>query len=114
MDQAESDILARTRAGDSDALTQLLQRHTPALAADLRARIPDRWRALLSIEDILHETFTDVFLSISSFVPRGDGTFSARLRKLAQNNLLEAIQALEAEKRGGGKRPAFEKSAPGA
>ena len=106
MDPPSADILARACNGDSAALAELLESHTPKLCADLRSRIPNRWRALLAIEDVLQETYTDVFLSIRGFVPRGEGAFVAWLRKLAQNNLLEAIRALEAEKRGGGMRPA--------
>lgn len=106
MDPSSADILVRACSGDSTALAELLQNHTPLLCAELRSKIPDRWRALLTVEDVLQETYTDVFLSIRGFVSRGDGAFIAWLRKLAQNNLLEAIRALEAEKRGGGARPA--------
>jgi RNA polymerase sigma factor (sigma-70 family) len=93
------------RSADSDALAALLHSHTAALVAHLRTQMPQRWQALLAIEDVLQETFTDAFLSIRSFVPRGDGALLVWLKKLAQNNLLEAIRALEAEKRGGGRRP---------
>jgi len=106
MDPVETDILARACRGDSAALTELLQYHTPTLYSELHTKIPDRLRSLLAVDDILQETFTDVFLSIGGFVSRGDGAFAAWLRKLAQNNLLEAIRALDADKRGGGKRPA--------
>lgn len=106
MEQTSADILKRACSGDSTALTELLQSHTPLLCAELKSRIPDRLRALLAVDDVLQETYTDVFLSIGSFVSRGDGAFGAWLRKLAQNNVLEAIRALDAEKRGGGKRPA--------
>ncbi len=75
------------------------------LCAELRVKIPERWRVLLAVEDVLQDTFTDVFLSIRGFAPHGDGAFIGWLRKLAHNNLLEAIRALEAGKRGGGLRP---------
>ena len=106
MDQDYLDILSRACEGDSAALAELLQTHTPTLYAELLSRIPDRLRALLAVEDVLQETYTDVFLSIRGFVSRGDNAFIAWFRKLAQNNLLEAIRALDADKRGGGKRPA--------
>ena len=106
MDPVETDILARACRGDSAALTELLQYHTPTLYSELQTKIPDRLRSLLAVDDILQETFTDVFLSIGGFVSRGDGAFAAWLRKLAQNNLLEAIRGLDADKRGGGRRPA--------
>lgn len=106
MQPAYADILSRACDGDSAALAELLQTHTPTLYAELLSRIPDRLRALLAVEDVLQETYTDVFLSIRGFVSRGDGAFIAWFRKLAQNNLLEAIRALDAEKRGGGRRPA--------
>ena len=105
MEQAYGDVLSRACDGNSAALAELLQSHTPMLHAELGSKIPDRLRAVLAVDDVLQETFTDVFLSIGGFVSRGDGAFLAWLRKLAQNNLLEAIRALDADKRGGGKRP---------
>ena len=106
MDSSDGEILARASNGDAAALTDLLQTHTPMLFAELKSKIPDRLRTLLAVDDILQETFTDVFLSIGKFVSQGGGAFAAWLRKLAQNNLLEAIRALDADKRGGGRRPA--------
>jgi len=106
METAYADILSRACDGDSAALVELLQTYTPTLFPELHSKIPDRLRSLLAVEDVLQETYTDVFLSIRGFVSRGDGAFIAWFRKLAQNNLLEAIRALDADKRGGGKRPA--------
>lgn len=105
LDSTSADILSRACDGDSAALAELLQTHTPMLYAELRSRIPDGLRPLLAVEDVLQETYTDVFLSIRGFIPRGDGAFLGWFRKLAQNNLLEAIRGLDADKRGGGKRP---------
>ncbi len=114
IDVPDPERLARARTGDHDALGALLQAHAPALSADLRPRIPPRWSGLITVEDILQETFTDAFLSIRKFTPRGDGSLAVWLKKLAHNNLLEAIRALEADKRGGGRRPLSLSAAPDA
>jgi RNA polymerase sigma-70 factor (ECF subfamily) len=105
MNLTDADLLARASRGDHDALTALLQACSPSLQADLASQLPQRWQSVLAVEDVLQETFTDAFLCIGSFVPHGEGAFTVWVRKLARNNLLEAIRALEADKRGGGKRP---------
>ncbi|MFO0840020.1 MAG: sigma-70 family RNA polymerase sigma factor [Phycisphaerae bacterium] len=104
MSESEANLLRSAQAGNRDALGALLEIHTPLLHADLMAKMPERWRSLLAVEDVLQETFTDAFLGIRAFVSRGDGALRLWLRKLARNNLIEAIRGLEADKRGGGLR----------
>lgn len=88
-------------AAAPDDLPGLLKAHAQAIRAVIEPRIPDRWRSLLSCDDVLQQTFLDAFLSAGSFVPTGDDSFLRWLRRLAENNLIEAIRALEADKRGG-------------
>ncbi len=104
--EADEDILIdRARGADEDALRELLRLHGPGLRKVLAGRIPRRLSSLLSEEDILQETYTEVYLGIAGFVPSGSGAFGAWLRRLARNNLTDAIRLLDAEKRGGGKAP---------
>lgn len=71
------------------------------MRASLRGRIARRWSSLLSEDDILQQTFTDAFLDIGRFEPRGAGAFGAWLRRLADHNLTDATRALAAARRGG-------------
>ncbi len=86
---------------DPQALTRLLSEHSETLRAAIEPKIPDRLRSVLSAEDVLQQTFLDAFLDMRNFIPSDESSFFRWLRKLAENNLIEAIRALDAEKRGG-------------
>lgn len=100
----ELELLRRACGGDDEALAALLRAAAPAVRRALAGRVPAHLRSLLSEEDVLQQTFADAFLEIDGFVPVGEGAFSAWLARMARNNLLDAVRALEAEKRGGGRR----------
>ncbi len=104
MDAAEHELLDRATGGDRDALAELLMRHAPPLRRKLSGQIPARWQSVLSVDDVLQQTYTDAMLDIARFVPRPDATLDAWLGTLARRNLQDAIRMLEAEKRGGKRR----------
>ena len=99
------DLVNRAGNGDSDALTALLVREGPAVVSQLEGKIPRRWQSVLSVDDVMQQTFTDAFLDIDRFVPDGRGSFALWLSKLAQCNLCDVLRLLEADKRGGGRPP---------
>lgn len=105
MGPSDDDLLPQAVAGDREALAELLKRHAPLLRRNAALSIPRRWQALLSIDDLLQQTFTDATLDIKRFVPRADASFDGWLATLARRNLQDAIRLLEADKRGGGARP---------
>jgi RNA polymerase sigma-70 factor (subfamily 1) len=104
MTTAEERILDRAQAGDTDALVGLLEKHGRAVRQAIAGRIPRRWRSMLSEDDVMQQTYVDAMLGIGRFVYQGEGSFRAWLASLAKCNLLDAVKALEAEKRGGGRR----------
>ena len=104
MSISTDELLGRAMAGDQAALCELLRVFGPRLRRSLEGGIPERWQAVLAADDILQQTYTDVFLAIESFRPSGEDAFPAWLKRLAHNNLRDALRILEAEKRGG--RPA--------
>ena len=103
MRSCDSDLSNRAVAGDRDALAKLLARHGPAIRQGLADRIPARWQSLLSVDDVVQQTYIDAFLDVERFVPRGEGAFAAWLSKIAERNLLDALRMLEADKRGKGR-----------
>lgn len=100
---SEAELLSRAATGDRQALTALLERHAPALREALAGRISSRWRAVVSVDDVLQETYCDVFLAIRPFVPERDESFHSWLSKIALHNLHDALRGLDADKRGGGR-----------
>jgi len=97
----EDDLLQRAQQGDQRMLAALLERHGPAVRARMRGTIPARWQAIVDLDDVLQQTYTDAFLNIGSFTSRGEGALTAWLHAIARNNLFDVIKMLEADKRGG-------------
>ncbi len=102
--ELQSDLTERAVAGDGEALARLLEATAPLVRQSLEGKIPPRWRAVLTVDDVMQETYIDAFLDIGRFEPRGDGAFRAWLTTLARRNLLDAIRMFEADKRGRGRR----------
>ncbi len=67
--------------------------------------MPRRWQAVLSQDDVLQQMYTDAFLHIDKFEARNGASFAAWLCTIADHNLANAVQMLEAEKRGGNHHP---------
>ena len=101
MDDTDQNLLKRAVAGDRAALTELLEQHAPVIRRRLVGRIPSRFQAVLSEDDVLQQTYTDAFLGIGNFVPKESGSLMAWLCTLAKRNLVDAVRMLDAEKRGG-------------
>lgn len=104
MQPSERDLIERAIDGDAEALTALLEQYIPILGRRFQSDIPARWRSVLTVDDIVQETCTDAFLEIKRFVIRGEGSFSGWLTTIARNNLLNSLEMLEAEKRGGNRK----------
>lgn len=97
MTGAEQSLIDRAVAGDRDALGELLEQHGPAVES--RLHIGLRWRGLLDAGDVMQVTYIEAFLRVGSFDPARANLFSAWLRRIAENNLRDALSELEAQKR---------------
>ena len=94
------DLLSQAVGGDRSVLKGLLARHGPAVRRRFLGKIPARWQAVLSLDDLMQQTYTDAFLNIGRFVPADEGSFAAWLSRIARNNLSDTLRNLEADKRG--------------
>lgn len=83
--------------GDPGALSEMLREYAPALRAQLA--IDPKWQSVLDGDDILQVTYLEAFLRIGSFVETGPGSLLAWLRRIADNNLRDAVKGLQALKR---------------
>ena len=81
-------------------LSEILKEHSAELRRRLAGKIPRRWRSALSVDDVMQQTYTDAFLNIDRFVPRGERAFAAWLFRIADRRLIDALRMLEADKRG--------------
>jgi len=98
---SEGALAASAAKGDVAALEALIGAVEGRTRAALADRIPDRWQAIISIDDVLQQAATDAILGIGRFRNAGDGSFAAWFITLARNNLSNAVRGLETEKRGG-------------
>lgn len=86
-------------AGSVDALTALLAELGPIVRARIAPKINAQWRAVLDEDDVMQTTYLEAVLRISKFTTGGSKEFLAWLSRLAENNLIDAIRALESAKR---------------
>ena len=106
MSTPEDAHVARAVDGDGDALEQLLREVGPDVGRGLD--IAQRWRASFDREDVMQVTYLEACLRIGSLTSRTQEGFRAWLARIAENNLRDAVRALQRDRRpdGGGRRRA--------
>ena len=104
MGSSNGDLLSQAGAGDREALMALLEKHSPMVRRRMERKIPRRWRAIVTVDDLMQQTYIDAFLGIEQCEARDEETFAAWLLRLAKCNLLDVLRMLRAEKRGGGRK----------
>jgi RNA polymerase sigma-70 factor (ECF subfamily) len=95
------ELLASAVAGDSVALERLLLDHYDRLAERIGRQLPAELRSQLGVEDILQETFVQVFRDIRAFEPSGEPAFIGWLQSIADHRLQDALRRAGRKKRGG-------------
>lgn len=99
MTDDDTHLLTRAIEGDLDYLGRLLSKILPELRRSLDGQIGTKWQSKLDVEDVLQVTCLEAFLSIDQFKSGGMDSFVAWVRRIAKNNLRDAIDALSADKR---------------
>lgn len=97
-DQLKS-LLIKAQAGDRSALVALLEELAPPIRARIESRISPAMRRCLEADDVMQVTYLEAVLRLDQFRTGGTAGFRAWLGRLAENNLIDAIRALEAAKR---------------
>jgi RNA polymerase sigma-70 factor (ECF subfamily) len=96
MQPTDQELLDSAKSGDKDAFAQLLRRHGPQVRRAMN--INPKWRSVLELDDVLQITYLEAFLEITHFTSKAEA-FATWLRRIAENNLRDAIDALERTKR---------------
>jgi RNA polymerase sigma factor (sigma-70 family) len=97
-------LLEKALEGDQSALAQVLTRDGQVARRALHDAIPAKWQSLLSLDDVMQQTYAEAVVALPRFENRGEGSFAAWLTQLARFTLLDAIRMLEADKRGGDRK----------
>ena len=106
MDDTESELVNRAAEGDYAAIQRLLTRHHERLEGLIAGKVPTDLQGVLSAEDVCQEAYVAVFQQIGSLRDRSATAFGGWLRAIAERKLIDAIRALRAQKRGGGRQAA--------
>ncbi|MCB9844958.1 MAG: sigma-70 family RNA polymerase sigma factor [Phycisphaeraceae bacterium] len=92
-------LLDKARSGDRAALVQLLESCGPQVRERITPRITGWVRTALDEDDVMQVTYLEAVLRLDRFQGGGVSGFVAWLTKMAENNLIDAVRALEAAKR---------------
>jgi RNA polymerase sigma-70 factor (ECF subfamily) len=101
---AAPDLVAQAIAGDRLALERLLLAHYTSVARHLAPMLPASLQSVVSIEDILQETFSQAFRDVCKLGHCSQRSFAAWLKTVAENRLQDTIRTLKRRKRGGDRR----------
>ena len=99
MADEETTLVERAADGDVEALKTLLARHGPAVWTTVNAEIGTQWRSLLDADDVMQVTYLEAFLQIGRMTGRDGDAFASWLRRVAINNLRDAVKELGRKKR---------------
>ena len=98
---SSDDLVAKAVGGDIAALSDLLGRCGPLVRHRLEGEFPVQRQSVVTMDDVMQQSYTDAFLSIRQFRGTDDASFVGWLTALARNNLRDALRMLDAQKRGG-------------
>ncbi len=94
-------LLAQAIKGDRPALVKLLEQLGPITRARIEHKITPPWNAMLDADDVMQVTYMEVVTRLSTFRAGGASGFLAWLTRMAENNLIDAVRALESSRRPG-------------
>lgn len=92
----QEQLVHRATAGDKDALGELLEVFGPEVEATLV--ISPKWQGVLGAADVMQVTYLEAFAQIRDFDPSRAESFPNWLKRIAENNLRDAIRSLQAKK----------------
>ncbi len=112
MGTPDEQLVPRAVAGDEAALTALLECNGAQVRSALERSYHSRLKGQVELDDVMQVTYLEAYLGIRDFVPAGPQAFRAWLRRIAENNLRDAIRKSDAtqRRRAGDESPPWEES----
>ncbi len=92
-------LLVRARAGDLPALVELLDDVGQEVRRRIAHKVSPQWRAILDEDDVMQTTYLEAVTRFDKFTSGSAKDFVSWLSRLAENNLIDGVRALEAAKR---------------
>jgi RNA polymerase sigma-70 factor (ECF subfamily) len=103
--ELQQQLIADAIAGNRTALERLLILEFGAVQRHITQQLPDWLRGVVSVEDLLQDTFAQAFRDIGQFDFRSEHSLRAWLCTIADHRLQDLIRRLRRKKRGGGRMP---------
>jgi RNA polymerase sigma-70 factor (ECF subfamily) len=97
----DRELVRQAASGDRIALERVLLSQYGHLLCLIASEIPAHVRPQIAAEDVLQQTFVQVFRDINKYEPREGISFYAWLQQIARNRLRDTIRSLNRKKRGG-------------
>jgi RNA polymerase sigma-70 factor (ECF subfamily) len=85
-------LLNRAKAGDADALNQLVERSLPPLRRWARGRLPASARDIAETQDLVQEAVMRTLPRLATFEVRHPGALQAFLRQAVSNHIIDNIR----------------------
>ena len=101
---SEQQLITQAAAGDDLAAQQLLLLHHHRLLTIIARKIPSDVASLIAAEDVCQEAYVVAIRDLDQFERRDERSFFNWLGTIAERKLIDAIRALRALKRGGGRK----------
>jgi RNA polymerase sigma-70 factor (ECF subfamily) len=98
-DRRNEALLEKALAGDREAVIDLLEACAPRVRARIAPKITAHLRSSIDEDDVMQVTYLEVVTRLDTFNGGGVAGFLAWMARLAENNLIDAVRMLEADKR---------------
>lgn len=92
-------MLTRAMSGDRESLVRLLEEFGGVVRSRIAPKVKGAFQSSFDPDDVMQVTYLEAVTRFSRFEGGGASGFLAWLTRLAENNLRDAIRALEAAKR---------------
>lgn len=102
------ELLGRYAQGEREALDRLFARYYQRVRVLVGLRLPQSYRSVIDVDDVVQRVFTSAFRNIERFDHRSDGAFLRWITTIAVNECNSVHDHLTAAKRGGGVQPHVE------
>lgn len=92
-------LLKKAMDGDRAALVDLLEQVGPQVRARIAPKVSGHLQTSVDVDDLMQVTYIEAVTRLDHFKGGGASGFLAWLTRLAENNLIDAVRALEAARR---------------
>jgi RNA polymerase sigma factor (sigma-70 family) len=86
------ELLERLRAGEADALDELIRRYLPPLERWARGRLPREARDLGDTQDLIQDSILRTLKNLCRFRPEHEGALQAYLRQAVMNRIRDEVR----------------------